>query len=71
MTLYPKGCKMYSYYNSGDDILEQNFYTEKCDLQQLQIQKKMNKEILNIEQAAFKAAVKAGVSNGTDNEENG
>lgn len=23
-----------------DDILEQNFYTEKCDLQQLQIQKK-------------------------------
>lgn len=53
-----------------DDILEQNFYTEKCDLQQLQIQKKINKEILNIEQAAFKAAVKAGVSNGTDNEKN-
>ena len=54
-----------------DDILEQNFYTEKCDLQQLQIQKKINKEILKIEQAAFKAAVKAGGSNGTDNEENG
>ena len=53
-----------------DDILEQNFYTEKCDLQQLQIQKKINKEILKIEQAAFKAAVKAGGSNGTDNEEN-
>ena len=53
-----------------DDILEQNFYTEKCDLQQLQIQKKINKELLKIEQAAFKAAVKAGGSNGTDNEEN-